>query len=84
METRDRRAKSAPIFRGPLQYVKIANGSTGPLWSKHNHDPALAIVGSGDVIAVWFTTYTEPGRESALAMSRLRNGSRQWENATSL
>lgn len=78
-------ASSAPAFRGPAQYVRIANGSTGPLWSKHNHDPALAVIpDSGDVIAVWFTTYTEPGREAALAMSRLRNGSTEWENATSL
>ena len=67
---------SRAFFLGPLQYVNIPNGSTGPLWSKHNHDPALAVVpgSSGDIVAVWFTTYVEPGREAALAVATLKAG----------
>jgi sulfatase modifying factor 1 len=73
------------LFLGPLQYVNIKNGSTGPLWSKHNHDPALAVVpGSGDVVAVWFTTYVEPGREAALAIATLKAGELDWGPVRSL
>ena len=73
------------LFLGPLQYVNIENGSTGPLWSKHNHDPALTVVpGSGDVVAVWFTTYVEPGREAALAIATLKAGELVWGAVRSL
>ena len=73
------------FFLGPFQYVNIDNNTFGPLWNKHNHDPALAVVpGSGDVIAVWFTTYIEPGREAALAIATLKAGETVWGNTTSL
>ena len=79
------RNRSQPLFLGPAQYVNIANNSFGPLWTKHNHDPALAVVpGSGDVVAVWFTTYTEPGREAALAMATLPAGAKTWGAVSSL
>ena len=82
---RPQSSNESAFFEGPLQYVNIEEGSMGPLWSNHNHDPALAIVPrSGDVVAVWFTTYTEPGREAALAMARLPHGAHAWTNATSL
>jgi hypothetical protein len=73
------------FFLGPFQYVNVPNRSYGPLWDKHNHDPALAIApGSGDLVAVWFTTYIEPGREAALATATLRAGETVWGNTTSL
>ena len=67
------------------RYVNIRNNTHGPLWNKHNHDPALAVVpGSGAVVAVWFTTYIEPGREAALAIATLEAGETVWGNTTSL
>ncbi len=70
-----------PYFRGPRQYVKVPPGSTGPLFSKHNHDPAIVDCPNGDLLAIWYTCLREPGRELAVAASRLRYGADEWEPA---
>jgi formylglycine-generating enzyme required for sulfatase activity len=72
---------ATPYFIGPLKYVKIPPDSYGPMFSRHNHDPALAPCANGDVLAIWYTCVREPGRELALAASRLRRGSQEWEPA---
>jgi len=71
-----------PYFRGPRNYVKIKEGAIGPLFSRHNHDPAIVECPNGDLIAIWYTCVTESGRELALAASRLRYGAEQWEPAS--
>jgi len=73
---------SRPFFHGPRDYVKIPPGSNGPLFSKHNHDPAIVECPNGDLLAIWYTCLTEPGRELAIAASRLRRGSDAWEPAS--
>ncbi len=72
-----------PYFKGPLIYVKIPPGSEGPLFSQHNHDPDIAPCPNGDLLAVWYTTVEEPGRELAVAISRLPYGSDEWQAASS-
>ncbi len=72
---------SRPYFVGPRTYVKIPPGSDGPLFSKHNHDPAIVECPNGDLLAIWYTCRTEPGRELGLAASRLRAGAEEWEPA---
>jgi formylglycine-generating enzyme required for sulfatase activity len=71
-----------PYFRGPRQYVKIPPGSDGPMYSKHNHDPALVDCPNGDLLAIWYSCRNEPGREMAIVASRLRYGSQEWEPAS--
>ncbi len=71
-----------PYFKGPIEYVKIPPGSEGPMYSKHNHDPALADCPNGDILAIWYSCRTEAGRELAILASRLRYGSDQWEPAS--
>lgn len=73
---------SKPFFKGPLTYVKIPGGSQGPLYSQHNHDPDIAGCPNGDLLAVWYTTGTEAGRELAVAASRLPHGSDEWQPAS--
>merc|ERR1712096_417043 len=70
-----------PYFKGPRKYVKIPENSTGPLYSKHNHDPAITRCPNGDILAIWYTCFREPGRELALAASRLRYGAAEWDEA---
>lgn len=72
---------ATPYFRGPLRYVNIPDDSQGPLYSNHNHDPALVECPNGDLLAIWYTTVTERGREIALAAARLRHGADRWEDA---
>jgi len=71
-----------PFFRGPRRYVKIPEGSAGPLFSHHNHDPAIVECPNGDLLAIWYTCVEERGRELAIAASRLRLGQEQWEPAS--
>jgi len=70
-----------PYFKGPIQYVKIPPGSDGPMYSRHNHCPALVACPNGDLLAIWYSCRTEPGRELGIVASRLHNGSEEWEEA---
>jgi len=71
-----------PYFKGPIQYVKIPPGSDGPMYSRHNHDPALIDCPNGDLLAIWYSCRSEPGRELTIVASRLRYGSKEWEPAS--
>jgi formylglycine-generating enzyme required for sulfatase activity len=73
---------SGPYFRGPRNFVKIPEPSYGPLFHRHNHHPAIVECPNGDLLAVWYTTVTERGREIAVAASRLRYGEDEWEPAS--
>ena len=73
---------STPYFDGPRRFVKIAPDSNGPLFSEHNHCPALCACPNGDLLAIWYTTVTERGRELAIAASRLRRGASEWDDAS--
>jgi len=70
-----------PYFGGPRKYVKVAPDAWGPLFPNHNHDTALAACANGDLLALWYTCVTEPGRELEVAASRLRYGEVEWEAA---
>ena len=71
-----------PFFKGPRQYVKIADDSWGPLFSQHNHDPAIVECPNGDLFTIWYTTVGESSRELALAASRLPYGEEEWQEAS--
>ena len=74
-------AKKA-YFKGPRNYVKIPMDSYGPLYHRHNHCPAIVECPNGDLLAIWYSTVTERGREVAVAASRLRHGHKEWEQAS--
>ncbi|MCX7670923.1 MAG: glycoside hydrolase [Anaerolineae bacterium] len=71
-----------PYFKGPRPYVKIPPGSDGPLFSRHNHDPGIVACPNGDLLAIWYTCRSEPGRELGIAASRLRRGQEAWDDAS--
>ena len=71
-----------PYFKGPRKYVKIPPDSNGPMFSRHNHDPALVACPNGDLLAIWYTCVEERGRELTLLASRLRYGQEEWEPAS--
>lgn len=73
---------SKPYFKGPRKYVKIPNGSNGPLFASHNHDPSIVECPNGDLLTVWYTCDSERNRELAIAASRLRYGQEEWDEAT--
>ena len=75
--------QETPYFKGPTNYVKVSPDSAGPLFSRHNHNSAIIECPNGDLLATWFTTHSEPGREMALAATRLHLGSDNWQPASS-
>ncbi|WP_020470583.1 SUMF1/EgtB/PvdO family nonheme iron enzyme [Zavarzinella formosa] len=54
----------------------------GPIFANHNHFAAVCVCPNGDVLACWYSTVSEQGRELAQAATRLRAGSDQWEPAS--
>lgn len=70
-----------PFFAEPITFVKIKTGSNGPLFDKHNHCPDIVVCPNGDLLATWYTTREESGRELAVAAARLRHGATQWDEA---
>ncbi len=75
-------AADEPWFAEPLSFTKIPAGlDGGPLFTKHNHCPGIAWCQNGDLLAVWYTTIEEWGREHAIAASRLRQGRDIWDEA---
>ncbi len=70
-----------PYFKGPRVYIKIPPGSSGPMYSRHNHCPALVECPNGDLLAIWYTCVQEPGRELGILAARLRRGEEEWEPA---
>jgi len=54
----------------------------GPIFSHWNHFSAVCVCPNGDVLAAWYSTVSEEGREVALAGSRLRAGADAWEPAS--
>jgi formylglycine-generating enzyme required for sulfatase activity len=72
----------APFFAGPKPFVKIPPGLCGPLFSAHNHSPAIAECPNGDLLAVWYSCVDEGGSELNNLASRLRRGAAEWEPAS--
>ena len=76
------RPQEEPFFSGPKPFVKIPEGSAGPVFSAHNHSPAITECPNGDLLAVWFSTVLEGATELCNAASRLRFGQSEWEEAS--
>jgi formylglycine-generating enzyme required for sulfatase activity len=70
------------FFSGPKLFVKIPDGSCGPLFSSHNHSPGITECPNGDLLATWFSTVLEGATELCNAAARLRFGQSEWEEAS--
>ena len=70
-----------PHFIGPRNFVKIPPNSKGPMFSRHNHQPAITACPNGDIMAIWYSTTGEKGRNLTVVASRLRKGADEWETA---
>ncbi|SPE20815.1 BNR/Asp-box repeat protein [Candidatus Sulfotelmatomonas gaucii] len=71
-----------PSFANPRVYVKIPEGSKGPLYSEHNHFPSIIYADNGDLLATWYTCDFEESRHLYIAASRLRAGAEEWDDAS--
>lgn len=76
---KEKLSAAKPIFETPRTYTLIGDSANGPLYFIHNHEPALTVLPNGDLLAIWFTTVTERGREMVVAGARLRRGASEWD-----
>jgi len=61
---------------------RLPENQWGPIFSQWNHFTACTVCPNGDVLAAWYTTVSESGRELAQGGSRLRAGSDRWDDAS--
>lgn len=73
---------SKPIFMEPIEYIHPPVCSVSNPFYMHNHCPAITWCPNGDLLAIWFSTDSEFGREMAIWGSRLRAGKKQWDTAS--
>ncbi|MHC4756044.1 MAG: SUMF1/EgtB/PvdO family nonheme iron enzyme [Planctomycetota bacterium] len=73
-----------PYFKGPRRFVNIPVDMSGPVFASHNHNTALVECPNGDLLASWFSTVAEGGREMVQGCSRLRWNDEQWDQASQL
>ncbi len=68
-----------PYFNGPVRFVRFPDDRDSVPMYEHNHCPSITWCPNGDLLAVWFSTITERGRELTILASRLRAGSDEWD-----
>ena len=67
------------LFAEPLPYVLPPEDGVTPFYS-HNHQPAVTWTPDGDLLAIWFSTDAEAGREMVVLQSRFHEG--RWSPAS--
>jgi len=71
--------RDKPYFKGPRRFVNFPqNAATIPMYH-HNHCPSITWCPNGDLLAVWFSTQGEQGREMVILGTRLRANRDTWD-----
>lgn len=72
---------SMPHFATPIPFV-VAPQDEGEPFHPHNHQPSIAWLANGDLLAIWYSTRDEAGPELTVLASRLRAGRETWDPAS--
>lgn len=67
------------LFKEPIAFVKKPDCQSSVPFYNHNHCPAITWCDNGDLLAIWFSTNDEAGREMTILSSRLRAGNDEWD-----
>ncbi len=67
-----------PYFEGPIPFVIRPADPAEPFYS-HNHQPSVASLPNGDLLAIWYSTRDESGHELTVLASRFRQGAKEWD-----
>jgi hypothetical protein len=69
-----------PFFlQPPIPFVRPPAEGEDESFYPHNHCPTLTYCDNGDLLAAWFSTRSERGREMTILCARLRAGTAAWE-----
>ena len=74
------RPSEKPLWMDPIPFV-IPPADSTPFYS-HNHQPAITWCRNGDLLAIWFSTIAESGREMVVLGSRFRKDASGWDPAS--
>ena len=74
------RPSEKPLWMDPIPFV-IPPADGTPFYS-HNHQPAITWCRNGDLLAIWFSTIAESGREMVVLGSRFRKDASGWDPAS--
>lgn len=69
---------TTPVFLEPIPYVIPPIQPSTPFYA-HNHQPAVTWTEDGGLLAIWFSTDAEAGREMVVLYSLFKNG--RWSPA---
>jgi hypothetical protein len=75
-------AGPVPLFLPPLAFVRPPAPDCGEPFYPHNHCPSITWCDNGDLLACWFSTVSERGREMTILASRLRAGAEEWDRSS--
>lgn len=76
------KTEKRPIFKSPVPYVLEPAYQSGEPFYSHNHQPAITWCENGDLLAIWFSTEEENGRDMVVLGSRKRAGTQQWDKSS--
>ena len=68
-----------PLFETPIPFVVPDEGHPHLKNLPHHHHPSVTWCDNGDLLAAWYNTRSEIGREMVIVASRLRAGAEEWE-----
>jgi sulfatase modifying factor 1 len=66
-------------YRKADKMTPVSTDAWGPIFGAHNHFTAVCVCPNGDILAAWYSTVAESGRECGQAATRLRAGSDRWD-----
>lgn len=66
------------VFMEPISFVTCEGDRTIEGMYDHNHCPTVTWLPNGDLMAAWFSTMDEKGREMTILQSRLQRGTSSW------
>lgn len=66
------------VFMEPVSFVTCEGDRTIDGMYDHNHCPTVTWLPNGDILAAWFSTMDEKGREMTILQSRLKSGTATW------
>ena len=75
----EKSTEAQPYFSDPKPFIHIPDSDQVPTFGKHNHQPSITWCPNGDLLTIWFSTYSERGREMTVMASRLRHGHDDWD-----
>ena len=72
---------AAAYFSGPIPFIRKPAQPGFPFYY-HHHQPAVTELPNGDLLAIWYNTVRESGRELQQLCARKKAGSDRWSEAS--